>query len=283
MKYLSYARLPQEPTWGVLVDDTVHDVGPTGLGLAPSLREAIAQGVLPVADGAWEGAPTSAEDEITFLPVVADPNKVICIGVNYVSHQKETGRTEQKVPTVFTRFADTQIGHGAPAVKPAVTESFDYEGEVALIIGKDAHQVSEEDAFEHVAGYSLYNDFTARDWQRATTQWIPGKNFPGTGAFGPYFVPASDVTDLDAMTLETRVNGEVRQSATLADLYFSIPQLIAHVTAFTPLAVGDVIVTGTPGGVGFFMEPQGLLDEGDVVEVEATHLGVLRNAVAAGR
>lgn len=281
MKYLSYACSEQEPTWGVLVEGRVHDLGPTGLALSSSLKEAIADGILPVADGAWEGAPTASEADITYLPVICDPGKVICIGVNYVSHQDETGRTGQTVPTVFTRFADTQMGHLAPAVKPSVTQYYDYEGEVALVIGKDAYQVSEADAFDFVAGYSIYNDFTARDWQRATTQWIPGKNFPNSGAFGPYFVPASDIDDLGSMKLETRVNGEIRQSATLADLYFSIPQLMAHVTAFTRLKAGDVIVTGTPGGVGFFMEPQGLLNDGDVVEVEVTHLGILRNPVTA--
>lgn len=279
MRYMSYVLNDGAPTWGVLVDGLVHDLGPTGLALAPTLKAAIADGVVPVADGAWAGAPTASEDDITFLPVIGDPGKVICIGVNYVSHQNETGRTGQTVPTVFTRFADTQMGHLAPAVKPSVTQYYDYEGEVALVIGKDAYKVSEADAFDFVAGYGIYNDFTARDWQRATTQWIPGKNFPDSGAFGPYFVPAADIDDLDSMKLETRVNGEVRQSATLADLYFSIPQLLAHVTAFTRLNAGDVVVTGTPGGVGFFMEPQGLLDEGDVVEVEVTNLGILRNTV----
>ena len=279
MKYLSYTRVDHEPTWGVLDEGTVHDLGPTGLDLAPSLDAAIIDGIVPVADSAWAGAPTASEDEIAFLPVIGSPGKIICIGVNYVSHQKETGRTEQKVPTVFTRFADTQIGHLAPAVKPSFTDAYDYEGEVALVIGKEAFRISEDDAFDHVAGYGIYNDFTVRDWQRATTQWIPGKNFPDSGAFGPYFVPAADIDDLDAMKLETRVNGEVRQSATLADLYFSIPQLLAHVSTFTRLRPGDIVVTGTPGGVGFFMDPPGLLSDGDVVEVEVTNLGVLRNTV----
>lgn len=283
MKYLSYVRVYQEPTWGVLADGVVHDLGPTGLGLAPSLRRAIGDGIIPLATDAWRGAPAASEEDIDYLPVITDPNKVICIGVNYVSHQQETGRMEQKAPTVFTRFADTQTGHLAPAIKPACSEQFDYEGEVALVIGKEAFHVSEDEAMNHVAGFSIYNDYTARDWQRATTQWTAGKNFPDTGAFGPYFVPASDIADLSSLKLETRVNGEVRQSAFLADLYFSIPQLIAHVTTFTRLRVGDVIVTGTPGGVGMFMDPPKLLSEGDVVEVEVTHLGVLRNTVAAER
>ena len=280
MKYLSYKR-PQasEPTWGILADSLVHDLGPTGLNLAKDLHSAIADGVVPVADGVWDDAPTDSEKDIEFLPVIGDPNKILCIGVNYVKHQQETGRTDQKAPSVFTRFADSQIGHQADAVKPVFTDQFDYEGEVALVIGKDTFRVSEEEAFDHVAGYGIYNDFTVRDWQRATSQWVAGKTFPGTGAFGPYFVPSEDIEDLESMKLETRVNGEIRQSAHLSDLYFSIPQLIAHCSTFTPLAAGDIIVTGTPGGVGLFMDPPGLLNEGDVVEVEVTNLGILRNTV----
>lgn len=280
MKYLSYKR-PQasEPTWGILADSLVHDLGPTGLNLAKDLHSAIADGVAPVADGVWDDAPTDSEKDIEFLPVIGAPNKILCIGVNYVKHQQETGRTDQKAPSVFTRFADSQIGHQADAVKPVFTDQFDYEGEVALVIGKDTFRVSEEEAFDHVAGYGIYNDFTVRDWQRATSQWVAGKTFPGTGGFGPYFVPSEDIEDLESMKLETRVNGEIRQSAHLSDLYFSIPQLIAHCSTFTPLAAGDIIVTGTPGGVGLFMDPPGLLNEGDVVEVEVTNLGILRNTV----
>lgn len=280
MKYASYQIPGQSPTWGVVDGDRIQDLGPTGLQVAASLREAIRDGKLP-AESVSGADHSVAAGDVTLLPVIPDPNKVICIGVNYVSHQKETGRTEQKAPTVFVRFADSQMGHEAPAVKPSCTTQFDYEGEVAVVIGREAYRVSEDSAMEFVAGYSIYNDFTVRDWQRATTQWTPGKNFPDTGAFGPYFVPSEDIEDISTMRLETRVNGEVRQSATLADLYFSIPELIAHVTTFTRLSPGDVIVTGTPGGVGLFMDPPGLLDDGDVVEVEVTNLGVLRNTVKA--
>lgn len=278
--YASFTSVGSAPTWGVIASGTAYDLGPTGLGLAASLKDAVRRGVLGAA-GDYSAAPARPESEVSFLPAITDPGKIICIGVNYRSHQQETGRTEQKAPTVFTRFADTQIGHLAPAVYPASSTQFDYEGELALVIGKDAFHVDEADAYGYVAGYAAYNDFTARDWQRAASQWIPGKNFPGTGAFGPYLVPAADLGPVGDLSLETRVNGDVRQSASVADLYFSVPELIAHVTAFTRLAPGDVIVTGTPGGVGMFMEPQGLLSPGDVVEVEITGLGVLRNAVEA--
>ncbi|MGB9036812.1 MAG: fumarylacetoacetate hydrolase family protein, partial [Paeniglutamicibacter sp.] len=175
-------------------------------------------------------------------------------------------------------FADSQMGHLQPALKPASTEQFDYEGEMALVIGKEAYRVSEDEAWDHIAGYAAYNDFSVRDWQRAASQWTPGKNFPGTGAFGPYLVPAQVLGDVTKLTLQTRVNGEVRQKASVADLYFTIPQLIAYITGFTRLSPGDVIVTGTPGGVGLFT-PEGLLSAGDVVEVEITGLGILRNTV----
>lgn len=281
MRYASFTPPSGQPTWGICTEGRVHDLGPSGLQLADSLRDAVAQG-WPTPPETWQSdAPAFDEDEVTFLPPITDPAKVICVGVNYRSHQQETGKTEQKAPTIFFRFADSQMGHQQPALYPSVSKQFDYEGEVALVIGKDAWRVSEADAFDHVAGLSCYNDFSVRDWQRITTQWGPGKTFPGTGGFGPYLVPMTDIDDLDSMQLETRVNGEVRQQATLADLYFSIPQIIAYVTTFTPLKAGDVIVTGTPGGVGLFMDPPGLLKDGDVVEVEVTHLGTLRNTVRA--
>ena len=279
MNYASFLSADGAPTWGVIDDGRAYDLGPTGLNLAATLRAAVVNGTFGSITDQHLQAPARHEPDIEYLPSITDPGKILCIGVNYRTHQQETGRTEQKAPTVFTRFADTQIGHRQSAQMPASTEQFDYEGEMALVIGKDAFHVAKEEAFEYVAGYAAYNDFTARDWQRVTTQWIPGKNFPGTGAFGPWLVPAADLGDVSALSLETRVNGDVRQKASVADLYFSIPELIAHVTGFTRLAAGDVIVTGTPGGVGFFMQPQGLLSDGDQVEVEITGLGVLRNTV----
>jgi 2-keto-4-pentenoate hydratase/2-oxohepta-3-ene-1,7-dioic acid hydratase in catechol pathway len=280
VNYVSFSAPDGSPTWGVAAPGTVHDLGPSGKDLAPSLHAAVVAGLfgrLTSAD--LEGAPAHAEEEITYLPCLTEPGKIICIGVNYRTHQEESGKTGQTAPTVFTRFADTQMGHLAPAVRPASTEKFDYEGEMALVIGKEAWHVAPEDAFDHVAGYANYNDFSVRDWQKAASQWIPGKNFPATGGFGPYLVPASDVGDVRELTLETRVNGEVRQHASVADLYFDIPTLIAYVTGFTRLHPGDVVVTGTPGGVGLFWGEGGLLTAGDEVEVEVTGLGVLRNTV----
>ncbi|QCU77092.1 FAA hydrolase family protein [Citricoccus sp. SGAir0253] len=280
MNYLSFVTPEGTPTWGVASQGVVYDLGPTGTGRAASLHDAVAAGVFGTLEpSALAGAPTYAEADISYLPCLTTPGKIICIGVNYRTHQEESGKTGQTAPTVFTRFADTQMGHLAPAIKPASTGTFDYEGEMALVIGKEAWHVAPEDAFDHVAGYANYNDFSVRDWQKAASQWIPGKNFPATGAFGPYLVPAADVGDVHGLTLETRVNGEVRQHASVADLYFDIPTLISYVTGFTRLHPGDVIVTGTPGGVGLFWGEDGLLDAGDEVEVEITGLGVLRNTV----
>lgn len=280
MNYASFVSAEGTRTWGIVENGTAYDLGPTGLNLAPTLADAVSTGVFgTVTREQYTAAPAGSEEAITFLPPITAPGKIICIGVNYRSHQEETGKTEQKAPTVFTRFADTQMGHLQPAKMPGTTTQFDYEGEMALVIARDAWHVSKDEAFDYVAGYAAYNDFSVRDWQRAASQWIPGKNFPDTGAFGPYLVPAADIEELDSMVLETRVNGAVRQKASLRDLYFPIPDLIEYVTGFTKLSAGDVIVTGTPGGVGLFMEPQGLLADGDVVEVEISGLGVLRNTV----
>lgn len=278
MKYVSFLAANGTETWGVAIDGTVYDLGPTGKNLAANVRELIENGAFGT-ELDLSGAPTIDEAEITHLPSLTNPGKIICIGVNYLAHQEESGKTGQTAPTVFTRFADTQMGHLAPAVKPSSTTKFDYEGEMALVIGKEAWRVSEEDSWDHIAGYACYNDFSVRDWQKAASQWIPGKNFPATGGFGPYLVPAKDLGDVNKLTLETRVNGEVRQNAPVSNLVFNIPQLINYVTGFTKLNPGDVVVTGTPGGVGLFWGEGGLLNDGDVVEVEITGLGVLRNTV----
>lgn len=280
MKYLSFSVGNSEPTWGVAEEGTVYDLGPSGANLSTSLHTAVVDGKFgAVTQDQLQSAPTHAESDVTLLPCLLEEHKVICIGVNYRTHQEESGHTGQKAPTVFTRFVDTHMGHEAPAVKPTSTQKFDYEGEMALVIGKEAWHVAKEDAFDYVAGYANYNDFSVRDWQKAASQWIPGKNFPNTGGFGPYLVPADVVGDVNELTLETRVNGEVRQHASVADLYFDIPTLINYVTGFTKLNPGDVIVTGTPGGVGLFWGEAGLLNDGDVVEVEVTNLGILRNKV----
>ena len=217
--------------------------------------------------------------EITFLPVIPDPEKIFCIGLNYQEHKKETGRPDVKNPTIFTRFANTQTGHLQPLVKPNFSDRFDYEGELAITIGKGGRFIKEKNALEHIAGYSCYNDGSIRDFQRHTSQFTPGKNFPATGPFGPYLVTPDEVGDYKKLPIETRLNGKIMQKAKLSDLIFPIPKLINYISTFTTLTTGDVIVTGTPGGVGDRREPPVYMKPGDVVEVDIGKVGVLMNFI----
>jgi 2-keto-4-pentenoate hydratase/2-oxohepta-3-ene-1,7-dioic acid hydratase in catechol pathway len=280
MRFLSF-RHGGQPTWGAETDGVIRDLGVSGAALAPTLRQAIADSVVPSNPERIASAPVIDPSAIEFLPVIPDPAKVLCVGLNYRSHREEAKPSEMQYPVLFTRFADSQIGHGQPTLMPHRSTAFDYEGEVAVIVGTRLHLADPDTAAKAVAGYACYNDFSEREWQRHTAQWTPGKNFPATGAFGPYLVPAADLPDLGSLELETRVNGEIRQSAKLSDLIFDVPALLSYISAFTPLSPGDVVVTGTPGGVGLFMEPQTFLRPGDTVEVEVTELGTLHNMVQA--
>tara|TARA_X000000368_G_scaffold180198_1_gene142253 strand:+ start:610 stop:1458 length:849 start_codon:yes stop_codon:yes gene_type:complete len=217
--------------------------------------------------------------EVTFLPVIPDPEKIFCIGLNYQEHKKETGRPDVKNPTIFTRFANTQTGHLQPLVKPNFSDRFDYEGELAITIGKGGRYIKEKNALEHIAGYSCYNDGSVRDFQRHTSQYTPGKNFPATGPFGPYLVTPDEVGDYKKLPIETRLNGKIMQKAKLSDLIFPIPKLINYISTFTTLTTGDVIVTGTPGGVGDRREPPVYMKPGDVVEVDIGKVGILMNFI----
>jgi 2-keto-4-pentenoate hydratase/2-oxohepta-3-ene-1,7-dioic acid hydratase in catechol pathway len=222
-----------------------------------------------------------ALDGLEFAPVIVDPDKIICIGMNYRDHVAEVGRTVTDKPSLFARFAGSQVGHLQPMIKPSVSEQFDYEGEVAVVIGKGGRHIREGDALKHVAGYACYNEGSIRDWQRHTTQFLAGKTFVGTGAFGPWLVTADEIPDPTKLTLETRLNGHVVQHATTDQLITSIPELIVYCSTILPLLPGDVIVTGTPGGVGLKRNPPLFLKPGDTVEVEVSGIGVLRNPVVA--
>jgi 2-keto-4-pentenoate hydratase/2-oxohepta-3-ene-1,7-dioic acid hydratase in catechol pathway len=195
-------------------------------------------------------------------------------GINYVAHREETGRSETEFPALFTRFANTQVGHEQPLVRPRVSTELDYEAELAVVIGKPAHHVRREDALSFVAGYSCYQDATLRDWQRHTSQFTPGKNFIGTGGFGPWMVTADEISDPSRLTLVGRLNKTEMQRTSTDLLIFDIPALIAYITTFTELVPGDVISTGTPGGVGSKRQPPVWLKPGDVFEVEISGIGV---------
>jgi 2-keto-4-pentenoate hydratase/2-oxohepta-3-ene-1,7-dioic acid hydratase in catechol pathway len=217
--------------------------------------------------------------EARLLPVIPNPGKILCVGLNYKSHVAETKRADSEYPSIFTRFVDSLSAHNAPLPRPATTTRFDFEGELAIIIGKGGRNIKQADAFDHIAGYACFNDGTARDWQRHTHQWIPGKNFPLTGPLGPFMATTQEIPDVNRLTLETRLNGEVMQHASLADLIFTLPVIIEYISGFTPLSAGDVIATGTPGGVGDRREPPVYMKAGDVIEIEITGLGTLRNRV----
>lgn len=253
------------------------------LGVA-TLKEALAHDLMADAHEAAAGrSPELALSDVALLPVVPDPDKVLCVGVNYVAHREETKRNPVDHPTIFTRFADTLVADGAPVVVPAASEKLDYEGELALVIGRGGRNIAAADALDHVAGYAPFMDGSVRDFQRHTGQFTPGKNFPGTGAFGPALVTPDEIGDITGLPIETRVNGTVLQSATLADLIFSIADVISYVSSFTPLGPGDVIATGTPGGVGERRDPPVWLADGDVVEVSVGAAGTLRNRVVKER
>ncbi|PIT76410.1 fumarylacetoacetate hydrolase family protein [Limnohabitans sp. B9-3] len=214
------------------------------------------------------------------LPVIPNPSKIFCIGLNYKSHVAETKRTDSEYPSIFTRFADSLTAHNAPLPCPKETQRFDFEGELAVIIGKGGRNITQAQAFDHIAGYACFNDGTARDWQRHTHQWIPGKNFPLTGPLGPFMATSKEIPDVNKLTLESRLNGEVMQHASVADLIYTLPVIIEYLSGFTNLSPGDVIATGTPGGVGDRREPPLYMKAGDVIEVEITGLGTLRNVVS---
>ena len=281
MKFLSF-RSGKNPSYGVAVGDGVVDLGKRLGKKYPTLRAALKAGKLNELKQAAKGKkPDLKLAKIAFLPVVPDARKIICVGLNYREHQQETGRSPTDHPTLFVRFAASQMGHEQPMLMPRESDKLDWEGELAVIIGRPGRAIARDKAMAHVAGFACYNDGSVRDWQRHTSQWTPGKNFPSTGGFGPYMVTPDEVGDITKQTLTTRVNGVVKQRATIDLMIFDIPALIAYTSTFTPLYGGDVIVTGTPGGVGFARTPQEFMKPGDVCEIEITGVGVLRNKIKA--
>ncbi len=222
-------------------------------------------------------------DQITFDILISNPNKIICIGLNYVDHLNETGMAKHPFPTTFIRWNDSQIAHLEGMVKPDASEQLDFEGELAVIVGKGGRYISNDSAASHIAGYSCYNDGSVRDYQRHSSQFTAGKNVPGTGAFGPFFVTPDEVDDLAGKKIQTRLNGNIVQSATLDMMIYSPSWLISYISTFTPLSPGDVIVSGTPGGVGWVRKPPLWMKVGDVVEVEIDNVGLLKNPIVAER
>jgi 2-keto-4-pentenoate hydratase/2-oxohepta-3-ene-1,7-dioic acid hydratase in catechol pathway len=281
MKLVSYEKAGADG-FGAYVDGGIFDLKAALQGRYQDLQSLLAAEALPEALQALHGrAPDVALNEVTFLPVIPRPGKIWCCGLNYGEHVREVGREPPEKPMFFLRFADSQVGHEQPILLPPESTQLDYEGEIAVVIGKPGRRISEADSWNHIAGYACYNDATLRDWQRHTQQWAPGKNFWRTGGFGPWLTTSDEIAPNELMTLTTRLNGKVMQHATTAMMLHSIPRQIAYASTVSPLRAGDVIVTGTPGGVGARREPPVWMKAGDVIEIEIDKVGILRNRIAA--
>jgi 2-keto-4-pentenoate hydratase/2-oxohepta-3-ene-1,7-dioic acid hydratase in catechol pathway len=281
MKLLSFLHQGANH-FGAVVDDGVVDLGKAFEGRFADLQDLLrSQAVDEVRDVVRNRTPDFRLSDVAFLPVIPNPGKIWCCGLNYRDHVAEAGRTVSEHPPFFLRFADSQVGHGQPMLLPPESIRFDYEAEIAVVIGKPGHRIPEEKAADHVAGYACYNDGSIRDWQTHTTQWAPGKNFWRTGAFGPWLVTADEIPFGTVLTLTCRLNGQEVQRATSDMMIHGIARQIAYASTVAPLNPGDVIVTGTPGGVGAKRQPPLWMKPGDVVEVEVDRIGVLRNTVAA--
>ncbi len=281
MKFISYLH-QGKPSYGVLIgQDQVLDLAALLGEQAPDLASLIARDLLPQARTLAAAAKSTLKlQDVELLPVIPRPGKIICVGLNYHDHVRETGRELTESPALFLRVAASQVAHGAAIMRPRESHRLDYEGEIAVIIGQGGRRISEQASWQHIAGYSCYNDGSVRDWQVATSQWTAGKNFWRTGGFGPWMVSADEIAPGQLMTLTTRLNGQVMQQATTDMLIHSIPRLISYISTVMPLEPGDVIVTGTPGGVGNKRNPQVFMKPGDVVEIEIDAVGVLRNTIA---
>jgi 2-keto-4-pentenoate hydratase/2-oxohepta-3-ene-1,7-dioic acid hydratase in catechol pathway len=227
-------------------------------------------------------APAYAAQDLTFLPPLARPGKVICLGLNYADHAAEGGFEVPEFPTIFARFASNLIGHGASILKPTTSDALDYEGEMVAVIGKRGRNIAKADALSHVMGYSVFNDGSIRDYQLKTSQWTAGKNFDNTGAFGPWLVTADEVPAGGAgLNIETRLNGQVMQSANTDQMVFDVENTVVLLSTFLTLEAGDVLVMGTPSGIGLARKPPVFMKPGDTVEVEIEKIGLLRNPVGA--
>ena len=275
MKLASYA-VDGRPTWGAVIGDGLLDLGPSH---GATLRAAIAAGALPAIAKEIAGARANrAQSSVTFLPTIPDAGKIICIGRNYKAHVAESGGKPLEFPSVFIRLATSQVGHGQPIRLSKLSSDYDYEGELALVIGTGGRHIPRERALSHIAGYVCFNEACYRDFQFKHSLAV-GKNFAQSGAFGPWMTTADEIPEPSELELTTRLNGVQVQHASVSELIFDIPYLVSYLSGITELVPGDVIVTGTPEGVGFARTPQLWLKSGDNVEVEISKIGVLRNRV----
>jgi len=284
MKLLSYLHVGRE-TWGAVVGDGVVALAErTGCA---SLAEFIASDGFAHRNELVHGlAPDLPLAGLHHLPVITRPEKIVCAVRNYMDHHQEVlaagmQRELSEEPPIFLRVWRSQVGHEQPVVRPRVSGTLDWEGELAVIIGKPGRDIPAERAWEHVAGYSIYNDVSVREWQFHAKQIASGKNFEGTGPFGPWMVTADEIEPGRPLRLSTRLNGETVQDSHTGHMIFPIPRLITYASTIFTLVPGDVIATGTPAGVGWSRKPQRFMKPGDVIEVEIEGIGTLRNPVVA--
>jgi len=275
MKLASYV-VDGRPGFGVVAGDGVVTL--SGRTKYASLREVLAAGALAEIQQAAQGQRADHRlGDLRFLPAIPDPEKILCAGINYRSHAAETGRDIPKAPSMFVRFVDTLVGHDGEMIRPAVSECFDFEGELAIVIGRAGRHIKPEQALAHVAGYTCFVDGSVRDFQKISV--TSGKNFPGTGPLGPWIVTTDEIPDPSRLTLTTRLNGQEVQHSGTDLLIHSVPAIVAFCSDFTKLSPGDVIATGTPEGVGHRRTPPLWMKAGDVLEVDISGIGTLRTRV----
>ena len=279
MNFISFLNNNEE-RFGIVFNNKVTDL--TGkINNIKSLKELIQFNCLEEGRSYAKNNPGDIDiNSIKLLPVIPNPSKIICVGLNYHEHVKETEKTIADNPVTFQRFNDSQVAHMENMIIPKASNNLDFEGEMALIMKDSESHLSEDDALKYIAGYSCYNDGSVRDWQRHTKSTFGmGKNFKKTGSFGPHMVLAQDIHDYKQLTIKTYLNGEVMKSASLSQLIFDLPFLISYVSKALPWRAGDVLVTGTPGGVGFKRKPPIFMKDGDQVEVEISEIGILSNII----
>ncbi len=285
MRLVTFAHA-SGPRIGVRLGDVLVDLSLAAPGLPTNMKALLALGDAGLQDAAQAAAAAGSDCQLRFssvrlLPPVPDPGKILCVGLNYVDHAIEVDpKSLPEHPVFFARMASTLVGHDAPLVRPLVSRMLDYEGEVAAVIGIGGRNIPREAALAHIAGYALFNEASVRDYQFRTSQWFLGKNFDNTGAFGPELCTTDELPPgACGLRLSTTVNGEVMQEASTADMLFPLDLLVANLSEAMTLSPGDVIVTGTPSGVGFASTPPRYLKPGDMVEVALEGYGVLRNPV----
>ena len=282
MRLVSFERSGTDG-FGIVAGDGIVDLTERLRGRASSIKTLLERDLVAEASRHASASADFGLTTVRLRPTVPDPGKIICIGINYRNRDLEYGDApvdEPKYQSVFFRTPESLVAHGEPIIKPLESEQLDYEGEIVVVIGKAGRRIEEERALEHIAGLTLANEGSVRDWLRhAKFNVTPGKNFERSGSLGPWLVTADELERYDALELTTRVNGEIRQQDSTANLMFPFPRLIAYVSTFMPLKPGDIIATGTPTGAGARFDPPKYLRDGDVVEVHCAAIGTLRNTV----